>query len=140
MSDTNMTRMTTRVNTAEISPPGVGGDGALGAASAFARQVIAIAAKDLRSELRTKQAWSAWDSSRCWSWSSSTSPSTCGWRIGDGRAGALWIAFIFASILGLARNIAVEHDQGPMDRLLLCPVDRRWSIWRRSSAMSSSSA
>lgn len=38
--------------------------------------------------------------------------------------GALWIAFIFASILGLSRNITVEQDRGPMDRLLVAPVDR----------------
>jgi heme exporter protein B len=39
--------------------------------------------------------------------------------------GALWIAFIFASLLGLSRTIAAEREQGSMDRLLLCPVDRK---------------
>src|SRR5579883_1469325 len=39
--------------------------------------------------------------------------------------GALWVAFIFASLLGLGRTIAAERDHGSMDRLLLCPVDRK---------------
>lgn len=39
--------------------------------------------------------------------------------------GALWIAFVFASILGLGRTVAAEQEHGAMDRLLLCPVDRQ---------------
>ncbi len=92
----------------------------------FFEQVIAILWKDIRYELRSKQTW-----------------------IGMGlfaivvlvifnfafdlRAentaaivpGALWIAFVFASILGLGRTIAAEREKGSLDRLLLCPVDRK---------------
>jgi heme exporter protein B len=39
--------------------------------------------------------------------------------------GALWVAFVFASLLGLGRTIAAEREHGSMDRLLLCPVDRK---------------
>ncbi|TMD52746.1 MAG: cytochrome C biogenesis protein, partial [Chloroflexi bacterium] len=39
--------------------------------------------------------------------------------------GALWVAFVFASLLGLGRTIAAEREKGLMDRLLLCPVDRK---------------
>ena len=39
--------------------------------------------------------------------------------------GALWIAFVFASMLGLGRTLSAEQDKGSMDRLLLCPVDRK---------------
>lgn len=39
--------------------------------------------------------------------------------------GALWVAFIFASLLGLGRTISSEGESGLMDRLLLSPVDRR---------------
>lgn len=39
--------------------------------------------------------------------------------------GALWVAFIFASFLGLGRTIAGEREKGSLDRLLLCPVDRK---------------
>ncbi|MEO7003095.1 MAG: heme exporter protein CcmB, partial [Ktedonobacterales bacterium] len=49
-------------------------------------------------------------------------------RVADNAAvgpGALWVAFIFASLLGLGRNIAAEQERGPLDRLLICPVDRQ---------------
>jgi heme exporter protein B len=39
--------------------------------------------------------------------------------------GALWVAFLFASVLGLGRTVGAELDHGSMDRLLLCPVDRQ---------------
>lgn len=39
--------------------------------------------------------------------------------------GALWVAFVFASFLGLGRTIAAEREKGSFDRLLLCPVDRK---------------
>ena len=39
--------------------------------------------------------------------------------------GALWVAFIFASLLGLGRTIAAEREHGSLDRLLLTPVDRK---------------
>jgi heme exporter protein B len=39
--------------------------------------------------------------------------------------GALWVAFIFASMLGLGRTMASEREHGSLDRLLLSPVDRK---------------
>jgi heme exporter protein B len=39
--------------------------------------------------------------------------------------GALWVAFIFASLLGLGRTVAAEREVGSLDRLLLTPVDRK---------------
>lgn len=39
-------------------------------------------------------------------------------------AGALWVAFTFAGMIGLGRAIALEKDRGSLDGLLLCPVDR----------------
>lgn len=38
-------------------------------------------------------------------------------------AGALWIAFLFAGMLGLGRSLAVERDRGTLEALALCPVD-----------------
>lgn len=92
----------------------------------FLEQVFAILWKDIRCELRSKQTWIgmglfallvlvifnfAFDL-----------------RV-DNKAsvapGALWVAFVFASLLGLGRTIAAEREKGSMDRLLLCPVDRR---------------
>ena len=92
----------------------------------FLEQVGAILWKDIRCELRSKQMWTgmglfavlvlvifnfAFDL-----------------RVDDIAAvapGALWVAFVFASLLGLGRTIAAEREKGSMDRLLLCPVDRK---------------
>ncbi|GAC1401226.1 MAG: heme exporter protein CcmB [Ktedonobacteraceae bacterium] len=92
----------------------------------FFGHVWAILAKDVRYELRSKQTW--------------TSMGMFALLIlvifnfafdlhVDNKSavapGALWVAFIFASLLGLGRTIAAEREQGSMDRLLLCPVDRK---------------
>jgi heme exporter protein B len=92
----------------------------------FLEQVFAILWKDIRCELRSKQTWTgmalfallvlvifnfAFDL-----------------RVDNKSAvapGALWVAFVFASLLGLGRTIAAEREKGSMDRLLLCPVDRK---------------
>ncbi|MBV9020143.1 MAG: heme exporter protein CcmB [Ktedonobacteraceae bacterium] len=89
-------------------------------------EALAILWKDVRYELRSKQTWIgmgmfallvlvifnfAFDL-----------------RVDNKAAvapGALWVAFIFASLLGLGRTLAAEREQGPLDRLLLCPVDRK---------------
>lgn len=92
----------------------------------FWSQIWAIIWKDLRCELRSRQVWIgmalfallvlvvfnfAFDL-----------------RVDNLVAvapGALWIAFVFASMLGLGRTLSAEQDKGSMDRLLLCPVDRK---------------
>lgn len=38
--------------------------------------------------------------------------------------GILWVAISFAGMLGLARSFVLERDQGCLDGLLLCPMDR----------------
>ena len=93
---------------------------------AFWEQTFAIIWKDLRCELRTRQVWMsmaifavlvlvvfnfAFDL-----------------RVDNVAAvgpGALWVAFVFASMLGLGRTMAAEQEHGSLDRLLLCPVDRK---------------
>ncbi len=92
----------------------------------FLEQVLAILWKDIRCELRSKQTWTgmglfallvlvvfnfAFDL-----------------RVDNKAAiapGVLWVAFVFASLLGLGRTIAAEREKGSMDRLLLCPLDRK---------------
>jgi heme exporter protein B len=39
-------------------------------------------------------------------------------------AGVLWVAIVFAGILGLGRSLASEKDRGSLDALLLAPIDR----------------
>jgi heme exporter protein B len=92
----------------------------------FLEQILTILWKDIRCELRSKQTWTgmglfallvlvifnfAFDL-----------------RVDNKAAiapGVLWIAFVFASLLGLGRTIAAEREKGSLDRLLLCPVDRK---------------
>ncbi len=90
------------------------------------KQIWIILWKDIRCELRSKQMWAgmglfallvlvifnfAFDL-----------------RVDNKAAvapGALWVAFVFASFLGLGRTIAAEREKGSFDRLLLCPVNRK---------------
>lgn len=39
-------------------------------------------------------------------------------------AGVLWVAIVFAAMLGLSRSLAMEKDRGSLDGLLLAPIDR----------------
>src|SRR6185295_6815729 len=43
---------------------------------------------------------------------------------GSGRAGVLWIAFSFASVIGLNRSLAMELDNECLQGLLLAPLTR----------------
>lgn len=45
-------------------------------------------------------------------------------EVGGVAPGVLWVAITFAGMLGLARSFVLERDQGCLDGLLLCPVDR----------------
>ena len=92
----------------------------------FLIQVGAILEKDIRCELRSKQTWISMGMFALlvlviFNFAFDLHV--------DNKAavvpGALWVAFIFASLLGLGRTIAAEQDAGSMDRLLLCPVDRK---------------
>lgn len=38
-------------------------------------------------------------------------------------AGALWVAILFAGLIGIGRSIAVERDRGTLDGLILSPID-----------------
>ena len=38
--------------------------------------------------------------------------------------GMLWVVFLFGALLGLNRSFVHEKDEGCLDGLLLCPVDR----------------
>ena len=96
------------------------------AARMYWQQLWAIIWKDLRCELRGQQVWVAMGLFALlvlvvFNFAFDL-------RVENQAAvapGALWIAFVFASILGLGRTLAAELDKGSMDRLLLCPVDRQ---------------
>ncbi len=39
-------------------------------------------------------------------------------------AGVLWVTVVFAGMIGLSRSLAAEKDRGSLDALLLAPIDR----------------
>ena len=91
----------------------------------YVRKILAIVAKDVAAELRTREMISsmvvfsllvilifdfAFDL-----------------RADNQQAlapGVLWVAIAFAGMLGLSRSFIVEKDRGSMEGLLLTPVDR----------------
>jgi heme exporter protein B len=87
---------------------------------------MAILWKDIRYELRSKQTWLGMGMFALLVLVIFNF--TFDLRIDNVSAiapGVLWIAFLFASLLGLGRTLAAEREQHSMDRLLLCPVDRK---------------
>ena len=38
-------------------------------------------------------------------------------------AGALWVAILFAGLIGIGRSIAIERDRGTLEGLVLSPID-----------------
>ena len=92
----------------------------------FLEQVLTILWKDVRYELRSKQMWTGMGLFALLVLVIFNF--TFDLRVDNVAAiapGALWVAFVFASLLGLGRTIAAEREIGSMDRLLLCPVDRK---------------
>lgn len=92
----------------------------------FFAQAWAILWKDIRCELRSKQSWLGMGLFALLVLVIFNF--TFDLRVANKVAvapGALWVAFIFASMLGLGRTMAAEREQGSLDRLLLSPVDRK---------------
>lgn len=92
----------------------------------FCRQIGDILWKDLLCELRSRQTWTAMALFALlvlvvFNFAFDLRVE----NLAAVAPGVLWIAFVFASLLGLGRTVTIEHDQGAMDRLLLCPVDRK---------------
>src|SRR5690348_5863142 len=92
----------------------------------FLSHVMAILWKDIRYELRSKQTWLGMGMFALLVLVIFNF--TFDLRVDNVSAiapGVLWIAFLFASLLGLGRTLVAEREQHSMDRLLLCPVDRK---------------
>ncbi len=92
----------------------------------FWQQVWAILWKDIRYELRSQQTWLSMGMFALLVLVIFNF--TFDLRVNNVKAvapGVLWIAFIFASLLGLGRTLAAERERHVLDRLLLTPVDRK---------------
>ncbi|MCL4460016.1 MAG: heme exporter protein CcmB [Chloroflexi bacterium] len=91
----------------------------------FVGKVIAILVKDIISELRTKELFSAMFIFALlvviiFNFAFEL-------RVENVLAiapGVLWVAFTFAGVLGLNRAFVLEKDKGCLEGLMLCPVDR----------------
>lgn len=91
----------------------------------FRTVVLAIIAKDLRAEMRSRELVSAMAlfaflSILIFSFALELD------RVAREEAvsGVLWVTLIFASLLGFHRSMALEYDHGNLDALLLAPVSR----------------
>ena len=91
----------------------------------FRTVALAIIAKDLRAEIRSRELVSvmalfAFLSILIFSFALELD------RVAREEAvsGVLWVTLIFASLLGFHRSMALEYDQGNLDALLLAPVSR----------------
>ncbi len=95
---------------------------------------LGIAEKDLRAEFRTKQMLNSMVIfallvivifSFAFGTESNYFIANLNKKIVDLLApGMLWIAFTFAGMLGLSRSFAAEKEEGCLEGLKLCPVDR----------------
>jgi heme exporter protein B len=93
----------------------------------YARDVAALARKDLLLELRAKETLPAM---LLFVLSALTIfhfalPNGAG---RDAALGLLWIALVFTALLGLTRAFVPEREQGLLDALILTPCDRS-AIW-----------
>ena len=90
---------------------------------------LAIAMKDLRVELRSKEMISAMFLFSllmvlAFRFAFTNSIAAGLVSVADLAAAALWICFSFAAILGMHTSFAKEKDRETLDELLLAPVDR----------------
>src|SRR6266446_10025719 len=51
----------------------------------------------------------------------------------EAAPGALWVAVIFAGVLGLSRSFLAERENDCLQGLLLCPVDRGTIYWAKTA-------
>jgi heme exporter protein B len=91
----------------------------------YARKVLAIVAKDIATELRTKEMVSAmFVFALLIIFIFNFAFDLRADNIQALAPGVLWVAIAFAGMLGLSRSFILERDKGVLDGLLLAPVDR----------------
>lgn len=91
----------------------------------FVRKVLAIVWKDIVAELRTKEIFSSmFVFALLVIIIFNFAFELKGVDIATIAPGVLWVAFVFAGVLGLNRTFIMEKDRGCMEGLMLCPVDR----------------
>jgi heme exporter protein B len=91
----------------------------------FLRTVLIVAAKDIRTEFRTRELVNAMTlfsiiSVLIFSFSMELDRLARESSVG----GVLWVTIAYAGILGLGRSLAAEKDKGSLDAMLLAPIQR----------------
>ncbi|MDA0799418.1 MAG: heme exporter protein CcmB [Chloroflexi bacterium] len=91
----------------------------------YLRSAVAVYAKDMRLEARTKETFSAVLAfavivAFVFGFAFDPSPTVVA-LVGPG---IVWVAYVFTGILGMNRTFAVERDRGTLEGLLLAPVGR----------------
>jgi heme exporter protein B len=84
--------------------------------------VLTLARKDLRVELRT------WQTLPAMLLFAVATLVVFHFASSSGGLGLLWVALLFAALLGLARTFVAEREQHLLDALVLAPCDRS-AIW-----------
>jgi len=96
-----------------------------GAGAGLLKATLAVAWKDLQTELRSREILSAMAVFALLAvliFSFALELDKTGREAS--AAGVLWVTLVFAGTLGLGRSLGREKDQGCLDGLLLTPVDR----------------
>ena len=89
------------------------------------RKVLAIIGKDIATEIRTKEMISAmFVFSLLIIFIFNFAFDLRAENVQTLAPGVLWVAIVFAGMVGLSRSFIVERDRGVLDGLLLAPVDR----------------
>lgn len=91
----------------------------------FVRQVLAVAAKDVRSEFRSKEVLSAtlvFAVLVLFVFNFSFQGTSA--QMKEKAPAMLWVAILLTAVLGLNHVFAKEKEQGAMEGFLLCPGDR----------------
>lgn len=92
----------------------------------YVRKVGAIVWKDVVAELRTKEMFSTMFVFAVLViviFTFAFQLRVSGDRVREVTPGALWVAFVFAGVLGLNRAFVLEKDRGCLEGLLLAPMD-----------------
>ena len=90
----------------------------------LARATLAILRKDLRIELRTREAVPAMALFAVTAFVLFHFGLDRDRLEGDVAAGVLWVTLLLAAVLGVGRLFVAEREQGGMEAMLLAPVDR----------------
>ena len=99
------------------------------------RATLAILAKDLRAELRAREAVPAMALFAVTAFVLFHFGLDRDRLEGDVAAGVLWVTILLATVLGVNRLFVAEREQGGMEAMLLAPIDRTAIFLAKAGAL-----